>query len=127
MTVYDSGRPTPQERRPAAAGPTDARGSHGVRRPAATGPTIGRARSGHGGRTRQPTRTCPNAKVAGTAHLTHRQASSSYCCRGLEQRRQLSHHDNTQALRGKRPADSDNASPPAVKIMFPGRLPPGNG
>src|SRR5690348_1270464 len=55
--IYGAGRPTPQERRPAAAGPTDAPGSHDNRRPEAQprALAIGRARSGHGGRTRQPT------------------------------------------------------------------------
>jgi len=109
--VCDSGRPTPQKRRPAAAGPTDAPGSHDARRPEAQ-PRVRRS-GGHDPDTaaaRGSRRgTCPSAKVAGTAHLTHRQLGSSYSRRGLEQRRQLSPHDNTQALRGKCPAESDNA------------------
>src|SRR5947207_15491225 len=44
--VYDSGRPTSQKRRPAAAGPTDAAGCRDVRRHE-TQPRVGRA-SGHG-------------------------------------------------------------------------------
>jgi hypothetical protein len=71
--IYGAGRPTPQERRPAAAGPTDAPGSHDVRRPEAQprawrsgghDPDTAAARGSRPG-------TCPSAKVAGTAHLTH--------------------------------------------------------
>jgi len=71
--VYDSGRPTSQKRRPAAAGPTDAPGSHDVRRHE-TQPRVGGS-CGHGQETeaaRGSRRgTYPSAKVAGTAHLTH--------------------------------------------------------
>jgi len=71
--VYGAGRLTPQERRPAVAGPTDPRGSHDVRRPEAQprawrsgghDPDTAAARGSRPG-------TCPSAKVAGTAHLTH--------------------------------------------------------
>jgi hypothetical protein len=119
-SVYDSGRPTPQKRRPAAAGPTDARGSHDVRRPEAQ-PRVGRS-CGHGQETeaaRGSRRdTYPSAKVAGTAHLTHRQAGSPYRCRGLEQQRRLSSDDNTQALRSECPAESEMPDHQLLRSCF---------
>jgi hypothetical protein len=96
--VHDAGRPAPQDRLAAVAGPTCGRGGHNLFRHDAQPRVmaITRARC----RDADRTATSHDVRIAGTAHSTHRQEVEPDRYRGLEQRRRLSRDISTRAVRG---------------------------